>query len=184
MSLFIKLYVRYQQPAPPHIMQQRCILATQRNTLTGESNRCACGLLLLEIRTPIHRKLIARITTASPPVLSPSSILPQSSSHCPFNATVKNSARFKNVVISFVNLLKISFSLKWRYSKLRTSVSVLTYGAEFKHFKSSALAQFRRDQQHELLESQISRQQPRINTIKHIFLFYWLLVHFHPNTTR
>ena len=89
-------------------------IATQRNTLPGESNRCACGLLLLEIRTPTHRKQIARIMTASPPVLSPSSILPQPSSHCPFNVSVKNSARFKNVIISFINLLTTSLSLKLR----------------------------------------------------------------------
>jgi len=113
------------------MQQQRCILATQRNTLTGESNRCACGLLLLEIRTPTHCKLIARIMTASLLVLSPSSILPQPSSHYSFTSSVKNSARFENVIISFNNIFKISLSLKLRDLKLRTSVSVLTYAVEF-----------------------------------------------------
>jgi hypothetical protein len=53
----------------------------------------------VEIQTPTHYNLIGRSMSAQPPVYSPSSILPPSSSHCAFiPARKKLGARVKTVI--------------------------------------------------------------------------------------
>jgi hypothetical protein len=54
----------------------------------------------VHIRTPAHQNLISRSTTATPPVLSPSSILLSPSSHCTLIAARTSCARPENAAIS------------------------------------------------------------------------------------
>jgi hypothetical protein len=72
-----------------------------------------------EIQIPTHWNLIGSSMNALPPVLSPSNILPPPLSHCAFIPARKNSAPFKNSIISMFFLLsKICISLKLRDLKL------------------------------------------------------------------
>ena len=66
----------------------------------------------VNIQTPAHRSMTGSSMTTPPHVLSPSSILPQLSSHCPVIAASNISVPFKNVIILVYLILKHSVILK------------------------------------------------------------------------
>ena len=67
---------------------------------------CLCLYVLVQwipaaIKTRTHWNMIGRRITATPPMLSPSSILPPLSSHCAFIAARKCLVRFSKIIKGF-----------------------------------------------------------------------------------
>jgi hypothetical protein len=101
-----------QTPKPPAVFEP--IIPASKRTQSHALDRVATGIGCItwsatfaytretvEKQTPTHWNLIDRSTTAPPPLLSPSSILPPLS-HCAFIPVSRNrGARFKNIISIF-----------------------------------------------------------------------------------
>jgi hypothetical protein len=91
----------------------------------------------VEIRIPTHWTLIACSMTVPPLMLSPSTILPSSSSHCAFIPTGKKiGERLKNVISVFRDVRKIATisSVTSPRPSVRSSVRTEQLGSQWTDF--------------------------------------------------